>query len=205
MYVLKVVGIIFIALTITFARKLMMKKFFSLAISFQTLAIALTAQVQLTNPRLENLTNPLGIDVLQPQFSWELLSNKRNVLQSAYEIKVFKGKETVSSPVWSTGKVSSSESVHVPYAGPALQSGEKYYWQVRVWDNVRKVSAWSQLAFWQMGLLSPADWKAKWIEAGYTEDSIMRPSPAFRKQFSTNKKIRAATAFITWSCRGHKS
>ena len=48
-----------------------------------------------------------------------------------------------------------------------------------------------------MGLLNPADWKAKWIQAGYTEDSIKRPSPLFRKQFTLPKKVRSATAFIT--------
>jgi alpha-L-rhamnosidase len=48
-----------------------------------------------------------------------------------------------------------------------------------------------------MALLNVSDWKAKWIEPGYEEDNAMRPSPMFRKQFSTNKKIVSATAYIT--------
>ncbi len=91
----------------------------------------------------------------------------------------------------------SDSSVHVSYKGNELQSNKKYYWQVRTWDNTGKSSAWSAPAFWQMGLLSTSDWKAKWIEPGYIEDSIMRPSPLFRKDFSINKKIISATAYIT--------
>jgi alpha-L-rhamnosidase len=91
----------------------------------------------------------------------------------------------------------SDRSVHVPYAGAALQSGKKYTWEVRVWDNNGKPSAWSEPAFFQTALLSTADWHAKWIEADFVEDSINRPAQYFRKQFSSTKKIASATAYIT--------
>jgi len=48
-----------------------------------------------------------------------------------------------------------------------------------------------------MGLLNSSDWKAKWIEPGFVEDSVLRPSPLFRKTFVVQKKIQSATAFIT--------
>ena len=48
-----------------------------------------------------------------------------------------------------------------------------------------------------MGLLTPANWKAKWITPGYKEDTVMRPSPLFRKQFPLTKKIYSAIAYIT--------
>jgi alpha-L-rhamnosidase len=91
----------------------------------------------------------------------------------------------------------SDRSVHVPYAGTALQSGKKYTWEVRVWDNNGKPSPLSEPAFFQTALLSVADWKAKWIEAGFEEDSINRPAQYFRKQFSAAKKIASATVYIT--------
>src|SRR6187549_3342419 len=86
------------------------------------------AQVKVQHLLCENLTNPIGLDVQQPRFSWQLVSDQRNVSQTAYEIIVSSGKGTV----WKSGKIMSDRSVHVPYAGAALQSGKKYTWQVRV-------------------------------------------------------------------------
>jgi alpha-L-rhamnosidase len=48
-----------------------------------------------------------------------------------------------------------------------------------------------------MGLLKKDEWKAKWIQAGYVEDTVLRPSPLFRKTFTALKKIQSATLFIT--------
>lgn len=166
--------------------------FFSLTILF--------GQVSVVNPLCENLKNPIGLDQLQPNLSWQLLSKQRNILQTAYEIRVgmdptnlTKGKDIL----WSSGKVSSSSSVFVKYSGPALDAGKKYFWQVRVWDNKEKKSKWSELSYWQMGLLNPKDWQAQWIGPGHQADTILRPSPYFRKEFQTNKSIKSATAYIT--------
>jgi len=173
-----------------------MRKFFLLLSIAQAVCIVCTAQIKLQNLRVENLTNPIGLDVAQPRFSWQLVSDKRNTLQTAYEIIVEGlGKSKVAT--WGSGKITSSESVQVMYAGNALQSGQRYVWQVRVWDNSGKVSAWSEPAFWQTALFNTADWKAKWIQPGYTEDSMRQASPIFRKQFTTKKNIQKATAYIT--------
>jgi len=166
---------------------------------FLLLPIALIsfAQVVVNNPLTENLRNPLGVDVT-PRFSWQLVSEKRNVMQTAYEIRVSDAITTLSKGnIWSSGKVNSDQSLFVPYGGKPLESGKKYFWQVRVWDNTGKASAWTEANFWQMGLLNASDWKAKWIQPGYKEDTINQPSPYFRKTFNTSKKIASATAFIT--------
>ena len=150
-------------------------------------------QVQVSNLLCENLSNPIGLDVAQPRLSWQLVSDKRDVMQTAYEIKVMSGK----SVIWNSSKVNSDSSVHVAYKGSPLQSGVRYTWQIRVWDNEAKASAWSQSAFWQMALLSTTDWKAKWIGQGFPEDTVNRPTPLFRKEFNAGKKIQSATAYIT--------
>ncbi len=170
-----------------------MKKLFALLLFVLPCIVLVNAQVNITGLLTENLTNPITIDAATPRFSWQLVSSKRNVLQTAYECKVTSGK-TVA---WSSGKITSSQSVMVPYAGSALQPGKQYNWQVRVWDNYGAASAWSTTASFRMGLLSPSDWKAKWIEAGFAEDSINRPAQYFRSQFLLHKKIKAATAYIT--------
>jgi alpha-L-rhamnosidase len=161
------------------------------------LTSTLCAQVLVKNPLTENLKNPLGVDV-NPRFSWQLTSDKRNVMQIAYEIRVSDSQANLAKAnVWSSGKVKSDQSLFVEYKGVPLQSGKKYFWQVRVWDQSGKASPWSEPAFWQMGLLNATDWKAKWIQQGFAEDTVNRPSPYFRKTFSTTKKIVSATAFIT--------
>lgn len=149
--------------------------------------------------RCQDKPAPRGIDALHPGLSWELTSGERGVRQTAYEVRVGTGTthSEVSALVWSSGKVLSEASVGVPYAGAALSSGTVYYWQVRVWDNKGNASAWSTPALFETGLLQKTDWKAQWIEPGYTEDDVQRQSPLLRKEFQTGKKVRSATAFIT--------
>jgi alpha-L-rhamnosidase len=86
------------------------------------------AQVKVTGLLTENRPNPIGLDLIIPRFSWQIQTDKRNVMQSAYEIKVMAGK----AAMWSSAKVTSDQSVHVPYAGKALLL-EKIFSQVRVW------------------------------------------------------------------------
>lgn len=167
--------------------------------------IFVQAQVQVTELRVEFLKNPLGIDAKEPQLGWRLNSKERNVLQIAYEIRVGKDMAALfhnNQIVWRTGKIVSNESLHLLYAGEPLQSGEKYYWQVRVWDNKGNVSTWSHVAFWQMGLLAPEDWKGKWIglDVNYVspfDDHRRLPARMLRREFVLTKSISNATIFIS--------
>lgn len=158
------------------------------------LLICMTAisQVKVTSLLTENKFNPIGIDIAIPRFSWAIESAKRNTSQTAYEIKITEGKKLV----WSSEKVSSSQSVMIDYAGLKLSSNTKYIWQVRVWDNQGAASQWSSSNSFQTALFSVSDWKAKWIVPGFGEASN-RPSPIFRKQFASSKKVVSAIANIT--------
>lgn len=171
----------------------MLKKTILLITVISLGVLSTSAQVVVKRLLVEYLTNPIGLDMPQPRFSWQLESEKHNVTQTAYEVIVLAEKE----PIWKTGRVASNQSVSIPYNGSILQSGKKYNWVVRIWDNENKPSAWSEPANFQMSFLNLADWKAKWIEPGFTEDSINRPSPLFRKEFQIAKKIKTATAYIT--------
>ncbi len=116
--------------------------------------------------KCESMSEPLGIDITSPRLSWQLQDDRRGALQTAYQIRVATSKEQLQrgeSLVWDSGRVASSESVNVSYGGPALQSRQRYYWQVRVWDLEGKVGLYSAPGWWEMGLLAPSDWSAKWI------------------------------------------
>lgn len=152
---------------------------------FNKLTLMSFAQVKIQSLQTENLINPIGLGMQKPRFSWQLASDKRNIAQTAYEIIVSEGKV----PLWKSGKVTSNQSVQVAYAGTALQSGKKYTWQVRVWDNNGMQSPWSESALFQTALLATSDWKAKWIEAGFEEDATNRPAILFRNKFSVIKKL----------------
>src|SRR5207302_1576879 len=108
-----------------------------------TAGLACYAQIKVQHLLTENQVDPINIDAPAPRFSWQLsAANRRNVIQTAYEIKVKNNRK----PVWNSGKVMADQSVYVPYQGGKLLSGEKYYWQVRVWDNAGKASEWSEVA-----------------------------------------------------------
>lgn len=146
----------------------------------------------------ENLVNPFGIDATNPSFTWKLSSDKRNTNQTAYEIIVQKQTPGGSYKlVWKSGKISSSQSVHVPYKGEKLQSNTTYHWKVRVWDNHGSLSPWSKTSFWKMGFLNAGDWEAEWITSTVNEPEQFQPSPIFRTEFTSKKKVRSATAYIT--------
>lgn len=122
-----------------------------------------TAPIRLS---CDSMQNPLGIDNRQPRLSWQMPAIGRDVRQSAYEILVSTTPNFVAGTkpnVWDSGRVSSDQSVNVIYTGPALQSRQRYYWRVQVWDRHGKKSAPSASSWWEMGLLSPSDWRAQWI------------------------------------------
>jgi len=153
--------------------------------------------LSVTDLKCEHKKNPIGIDVTQPRFSWKIQSALNNILQSAYSIRVSTDRKFSSGKmVWQSGKTESQESILQVYKGKDLVSGQQYFWQVKIWDNSGKESKWSEVASWEMGLLSQSDWKAKWIEM---EGDTLRysPSPHFRKEFSIPKNIASARVYVT--------
>ncbi len=156
---------------------------------------------EVTNLRTEYKTNPIGIDITSPRLSWEILSRNRNIIQTAYHIKAALSEENLESEnnlIWNTGKVSSEQSVHVEYKGPELQSGQRIYWKVKVWDNKGHESDWSEAAFWEMGLLGKSDWQASWIEPVIPEvDTISNPCPFLRKEFNSRDNIKEAKVYVS--------
>ncbi len=144
--------------------------------------------------------NPLGIDVLQPRLSWQMQSNLRGAHQSAYQILVAPSELDLDSGIdllWSSGKIESDQSIHVPYSGPSLASGQRVYWKVRVWDEVgREVE--SSSAWWEMGLLERTDWQAQWIGAPFAGGPrTSSPAPFLRREFALQKSLVTARLYAT--------
>lgn len=82
----------------------------------------------------------------KPTFSWELRSEKKDILQTAYQIRVaslIKNLENNAPDLWDSGKINSSENLNIKYQGETLTPGKTCYWQVRSWNNNNE-SEWSQ-------------------------------------------------------------
>src|SRR4029077_8799423 len=112
-------------------------KFLCSLIALQLLVSLCYAQVKVDGLLCENRTNPIGMDVTTPRFSWKLVSDKRNIMQTAYRVEVSES-SSFRGHVWDSEKIRSDSSVFVTYKGQALQSGKKYFWRVQVWDNAGK-------------------------------------------------------------------
>ncbi|MCU0645338.1 MAG: family 78 glycoside hydrolase catalytic domain, partial [bacterium] len=159
------------------------------------------SRASLTNLRAEYKTNPIGIDVLHPRLSWEIVSDERGVKQTAYEVRAADAIENLQSEknlIWDTGKVPSDQSIHVEYQGEALTSGQHVYWQARIWDEKDQPTDWSEIGFWEMGLLKTSDWKAAWITPDIKQDiTTSQPCPFLRKEFRLTKNVQSARAYVT--------
>jgi alpha-L-rhamnosidase len=114
----------------------------------------------------EYLTDPLGIDVLQPRFEWIPSHSQRGQRQTSYQILVSESREALNQDTgnqWDSGKTASSDSIQVAYQGSPLRSRHTYYWKVRFWDNQDRASSYSAPAMFEVGLLSPREWQGEWI------------------------------------------
>jgi alpha-L-rhamnosidase len=77
----------------------------------------------------------------------------------------------------------------VPYAGNPLRSGQRCFWQVKVWDNHGGKSAWSEPAHWDVGVLDSSEWRAHWIEPDDEAFVRSRVAPIFRTKLRLDPPV----------------
>ena len=154
--------------------------------------------VSVGNLRVENLVQPLGIDTDTPRFSWQILSDKQDVRQTAYQIIVCDDK----GEVWNTGKVESDRQLWLPYAGRKLQSNTHCTWRVKVWTTAGE-SEWSGDECFSIGLLHEGKWSGYWIGLerllpGEERGMHTRMAARYlRKEFKLkDKQVKRATAYV---------
>lgn len=148
------------------------------------------------NLRVEFLENPLGIDIPDPNFSWNIESEQRGIFQSAYQIQLVDAIENFTEPstkMWDTGKVASPKSFNIIYAGKPLSPFCSYYWRVRTWNEKGEAGNWSEIAKFHAGPMNNNDWDAKWI--GVSDVSIS--APLLRKEWQLRKPVQEAFVYIT--------
>ena len=92
------------------------------------------AALVVRNLHVEYRTTPLGIDVREPRFGWQVhaTSGERGVTQAAYRLEV---RGAGGALVWDSKRVGSADSLGVTYGGAPLQASTRYTWTVTVWTG----------------------------------------------------------------------
>jgi len=147
--------------------------------------------------RFEHLREALGIGVARPRISWIVESDVPGWQQRGYELEA---QAPDGSLAWSSGRVESAESVLVPWPAEPLGSRRRLQVRVRVWGSDGEVTPWSEPAAVETGLLSPDDWRARFISPVWqaAEDtSRPQPAPFLRHEFDARAEIALARLYIT--------
>ncbi|MCR4764863.1 MAG: glycoside hydrolase family 78 protein, partial [Bacteroidaceae bacterium] len=163
------------------------------------------AKVTSVHQQVELLTNPLGIDVVVPRFSWVVQCQANEVRQTGYHILVSSSKEKLHAGIgdlWDSGEVASDSSAFVTYKGQPLNSRQQVYWKVKLQTN-RGASEWSTPNTFSMGLLQASDWKGQWIghrpfPVDHLSGHTVVPARYLRTEFNVaSKDVSRATLYIS--------
>ena len=135
----------------------------------------------------EYLKDPIGIDIQNPRLTWKC---EGGMTQTAYRIVA----TTDGVPVWDSGKVPASD-MRAVYPHP-LVSRQRVDWTVTLWDEEDEEDE-SASAIFEMGLLTPADFKAQWITGNYKVKKKLRyPVDCFKRTFEVSD-LKKARLYIT--------
>lgn len=156
--------------------------------------------------RVQNLDCPIGITTKRPVFSY-WLSGSRSMVESwqgqnAFRLLAASSMELLNKDcgdLWDSGIKKQKEVFGIRYDGKRLESRQRVYWKVKVWNETEVESDWSEAAFFEMGLLEKADWKGVWIGQGDDWTGNKSVAPEFVCDFSVEniEQIEAARLYIS--------
>ncbi len=119
---------------------------------------------QIREIKINEVTEPLGIDIEKPVFSWILDDKKAGMRQTAARILV--GTSSGEADFWDSGLIHTDRSIGIPYDGKKLLPCTRFYVTVTVRDQngcEEKAETWFETGFLDSSLQA---WDhAKWIGA----------------------------------------
>ena len=128
-----------------------------------------------------------------PSAEWSIFSEKQNVMQKQYELKVTKEEKLI----WSSGIVKSQECIGIPCGGE-YEPFSQYVLNLKVWTEDGDF-AQRTLPF-QTGRLNLA-WQMNWIsDSDAVDDDMEKGVTCFQWKMKLQKKVKKA--FITASALG---
>ncbi|MFC3999288.1 family 78 glycoside hydrolase catalytic domain, partial [Nocardiopsis sediminis] len=145
-----------------------------------------------TRLRFEHHRDPIGIAETRPRMSWIVPEAPTGWRQSGYEVQLDDGM-TVS--------VEGDESVLVAWPFAPLSSRERRAVRVRVAGEDGSLSAWSEWATVEAGLLSPSDWVAQMVGPDAAGAIAAESSPLVRGTFGV-RDVPVSRARVHASAHG---
>ena len=178
--------------------------FFFLAVLFA----ACGHKIELTSLTVEMQDGSQPLATAEPRFSWRYLADCDNVLQIDYRIIVASTEANVRKGIgdlWDSKQVVSNQMLYVPYEGSQLKSRDHCYWKVfatvKYGMKGKTKSIESDVEEFEISLLSPGDWRAKWIGRDFDDDCIEGHTAIaaryLRKDFELNKNINKVRLYIS--------
>ena len=153
--------------------------------------------MELTRLKVNSQYRPCVDEV--PYFSWVIISDKKNVMQTSYHITV----TSLGEVVWDSGVIESDKSTFVEYNGKPLKSLSDYSWTVKVTvNNGEKAAASSSF---ETGFMKK-EWTAEWVKSPFPMKKVkpgtggQNPAEYFRKEFDARDGIKRARVYAT--CHG---
>lgn len=152
---------------------------------------------------VDGRNNPLGVDNHQPRFGWQIASDKQNVIQQNYRVRVATTPTLLKQggcDVWDSGIMETDRSQWIEYNGLPLMPNTQYYWMVEAQTTVGKMV--SDISTWTTGMLHADNWKGEWIGLdSITPDVVLERHSRIavrhlRKSFITGNKVKRATAHV---------
>lgn len=131
-----------------------------------------------------------------PQISWILESDNRNVVQTAYQIQIARELDFCHC-CYDSNKVISDQSSGIRPEEFKLEPVTRYYVRVRVWDNKKEESEFSEPIDF-LSPISPSEgWKADFISAEKPESENDSSGVMVRKEFCLSRHPKQAWLFST--------
>ncbi len=156
---------------------------------------ARSAEALVREVRFEHLADGLGIGTAAPRLSWTVETSIGGWRQAAYEVRAHGPDGSIRGE---TGRVESDQSVLLPWPFEPLVSRERVVVRVRAWGADGPPTAWSADAPVEAGLLSAADWVARFVTPDWDEDpSTPSPGPLLRREFVVRPGVRRARLYVT--------
>lgn len=122
--------------------------------------------------RCEYAERPLGLSTTRPRLSWTAEPAEPGRTVASYQILVASGVDALArdeGDLWDSGQQPVPDAPLVEYAGSELRSRQRAWWKLRLWDDLGRPGPYSEPDWFELALLTEADWQADWLgHAGST-------------------------------------